>query len=88
MSAAGGESRDGGSGHGAAGEPARGGADAAPGRLDKLEEIAMFTEQELSETRVQMGEVFARIAGLLRRMEALESRMNSAAAENESGDGE
>lgn len=44
-------------------------------RLNRLEELAMYSEQELAETRRQMGELFTQLNAITRRLAQLETSL-------------
>lgn len=44
-------------------------------RLNRLEELAMYSEQELAETRKQMGELFTQLNAITRRLAQLETSL-------------
>ncbi|MBX9736326.1 MAG: hypothetical protein K2X32_05320 [Phycisphaerales bacterium] len=46
-------------------------------RVERLEELAMFTDREHEELRTQIAEVLSRLASLTRRLEQLEMTMNT-----------
>ncbi len=46
-------------------------------RVERLEELAMFTDREHEELRTQIAEVLSRLSSLTRRLEQLEMAMKS-----------
>ncbi len=53
-------------------------SDSVPPRVERLEELAMYTDREQEELRLQIAEVLARLSTLTRRLERLETSLAGA----------
>lgn len=51
------------------------------GRIERLEELAMFTDEELLETRRQMADMLLKMTQMTQRLERLEERLTRMASE-------
>ncbi len=59
-------------------------SDVVAPRIERLEELAMYSDREQEELRTQIAEVLARLSSLTRRLERLEVSLASAGESIES----